>query len=43
MRSSGLSDGTLSILALSILPFLNNVPALVTVEEPEKRNSSEGH
>jgi predicted ATPase len=35
VKSSGLSDGTLSILALSILPFLNNVPALVTVEEPE--------
>jgi energy-coupling factor transporter ATP-binding protein EcfA2 len=35
VRSAGLSDGTLSILALSILPFLDNVPALVTVEEPE--------
>ncbi len=35
VRSAGLSDGTLSILALSILPFLSNVPALVTVEEPE--------
>jgi len=35
VKSSGLSDGTLSILALSILPFLNNVPAMITVEEPE--------
>jgi predicted ATPase len=35
VKSSGLSDGTLTILALSILPFLGNVPPLVTVEEPE--------
>ena len=35
VRSIGLSDGTLTFLALTILPFLRNVPALVTVEEPE--------
>jgi hypothetical protein len=35
VRSGGLSDGTLTLLALSILPFLDNVPSLVTVEEPE--------
>jgi hypothetical protein len=35
VKSSGLSDGTLTILALTILPYLDNVPALVTVEEPE--------
>jgi ABC-type Mn2+/Zn2+ transport system ATPase subunit len=35
VRSIGLSDGTLSLLALSILPFLDNVPSFVTVEEPE--------
>lgn len=33
--SHGLSDGTLSILALSILPFLQHAPAIVAVEEPE--------
>ena len=33
--SHGLSDGTLSILALSILPFLDNAPAVLVVEEPE--------
>jgi len=35
VRSIGLSDGTFSLLALSILPFLDNVPAFVAVEEPE--------
>lgn len=35
IRSIGLSDGTLTFLALTILPFLHNVPALITVEEPE--------
>ncbi len=35
VRSIGLSDGTLTLLALSILPFLDNVPAFVAVEEPE--------
>lgn len=35
VRSVGLSDGTLTFLALTILPFLHNVPPLVTVEEPE--------
>lgn len=35
VKSIGLSDGTFSLLALSILPFLNNVPSLVAVEEPE--------
>ncbi len=35
VRSIGLSDGTLSLLALTILPFLENVPSFVAVEEPE--------
>ena len=35
VRSVGLSDGTLTLLALSILPFLDNVPSFVAVEEPE--------
>jgi hypothetical protein len=35
VNSIGLSDGTLTLLALSILPFLKNVPPFVTVEEPE--------
>jgi ABC-type uncharacterized transport system ATPase subunit len=35
VTNSGLSDGTLSILAYTILPFVNNVPALLTIEEPE--------
>lgn len=33
--AQGLSDGTLSILALSILPFLDNLPSALVVEEPE--------
>jgi predicted ATPase len=33
--AQGLSDGTLSILALSILPFLDNLPSVLVVEEPE--------
>ncbi|HOA62126.1 MAG: AAA family ATPase [Verrucomicrobia bacterium] len=33
--SSGLSDGTLTILALTILSFLPSTPALLTYEEPE--------
>ena len=33
--SSGLSDGTLAILGLTILPYLKNPPRLVIVEEPE--------
>lgn len=35
VTSSGLSEGTLKILALTILPYLNNLPALVFLEEPE--------
>jgi predicted ATPase len=35
VKSIGLSDGTWALLALSILPFLDNVPPFVTVEEPE--------
>jgi hypothetical protein len=35
VRSIGLSDGTWSFLALSILPYLRNVHPLITVEEPE--------
>jgi len=35
VTSSGLSDGTLHILALTIVPYLNNPPGLVVLEEPE--------
>ncbi|HAI67871.1 MAG TPA: hypothetical protein DCM38_00370 [Gammaproteobacteria bacterium] len=35
LPSSGLSDGTLSILALTILPYVNSKPQLITLEEPE--------
>lgn len=35
VNNSGLSDGTLSVLALTILPFLENTPNLLAVEEPE--------
>jgi predicted ATPase len=35
ITSSGLSEGTLSILALTILPYLENLPAIVFLEEPE--------
>jgi ABC-type branched-subunit amino acid transport system ATPase component len=31
----GLSDGTLSLLALTILPYLGNVPLYLAIEEPE--------
>jgi predicted ATPase len=33
--ASGLSDGSLSILAWTILPFLAATPALLTCEQPE--------
>jgi len=33
--SSGLSDGTLNILALTILPYVANLPQIITLEEPE--------
>ena len=33
--SWSLSDGTLSILALTILPYLDSLPDLITIEEPE--------
>ncbi len=33
--SSGLSHGTLHILALTIIPFVENVPGILTLEEPE--------
>lgn len=33
--AAGVSDGTLLILALTILPFLSQTPALITQEEPE--------
>ena len=33
--ASGLSDGSLSILALTILPFLPALPDLLTCEQPE--------
>jgi predicted ATP-dependent endonuclease of OLD family len=35
VNASGLSDGTLSILAHTILPYLDNTAPLMTVEEPE--------
>jgi energy-coupling factor transporter ATP-binding protein EcfA2 len=35
VNNSGLSDGTLSVLALTILPFIENTPQLLTIEEPE--------
>lgn len=33
--SSGLSHGTLHILALTIIPFVENIPSILTLEEPE--------
>jgi len=33
--TSGLSDGTLHIIALSLLPYLANPPRLLLIEEPE--------
>ncbi|AAN54520.1 AAA family ATPase [Shewanella oneidensis MR-1] len=33
--SSGLSHGTLHILALTIIPYLQNAPKIITLEEPE--------
>jgi len=35
VTSSGLSDGTLRILALTLLPYLPGPPRLLVVEEPE--------
>ncbi len=35
VTSSGLSDGTLRILALTLLPYLPRAPQLLVVEEPE--------
>jgi predicted ATPase len=35
VTSSGLSEGTLKILALTILPYLKMLPAIVFLEEPE--------
>jgi ABC-type branched-subunit amino acid transport system ATPase component len=35
VTSSGLSEGALRILALTILPYLSNLPAVVFLEEPE--------
>jgi len=35
VTSSGLSEGTLRILALTILPYLTRRPALIITEEPE--------
>jgi len=35
LPSSGLSDGTLSILALTILPYVSPLPQIITLEEPE--------
>lgn len=35
VSSSGLSDGTLRILAFTLLPYLPNLPGLLLVEQPE--------
>jgi predicted ATPase len=35
VTSSGLSEGTLRILALTVLPYLNDLPDIVFLEEPE--------
>lgn len=35
VTSSGLSDGTLRILAMTILPYLRQAPAVICLEEPE--------
>ena len=35
VTSSGLSEGTLRVLALTILPYLDNLPEIVFLEEPE--------
>ena len=35
VTSSGLSDGTLRILTLTLLPYLHNPPKLLVTEEPE--------
>ncbi|WEV25842.1 AAA family ATPase [Streptomyces sp. 71268] len=35
VTSSGLSDGTLRVLALTLLPYLPRIPALLVTEEPE--------
>lgn len=35
VTSSGLSDGTLRVLALTLLPYLPSTPALLVTEEPE--------
>ncbi len=35
VTSSGLSEGTLRVLALTILPYLDNLPGIVFLEEPE--------
>lgn len=35
VTSSGLSDGTLRILAFTILPYLPKLPPLINIEEPE--------
>ena len=35
VTSSGLSDGTLRVLALTLLSYLNSPPRLLVVEEPE--------
>jgi predicted ATPase len=35
VTSSGLSEGTLRILALTLLPYLHRVPRLLVLEEPE--------
>ncbi|XZE45222.1 methylation-associated defense system AAA family ATPase MAD3 [Pirellulaceae bacterium SH467] len=35
VTSSGLSEGTLRVLALTVLPYLLNRPAVIVIEQPE--------
>jgi predicted ATPase len=35
VTSSGLSEGTLRVLSLTILPYLTNLPRIILTEEPE--------
>lgn len=35
VTSSGLSEGTLRVLSLTILPYLSNLPKVILTEEPE--------
>ncbi|MBF0591751.1 MAG: ATP-binding protein [Nitrospirae bacterium] len=35
ITSSGLSQGTLRFMALTLVPYLDNLPSLIVIEEPE--------